>query len=47
MKWGLGAADPRHRVTAIKAYRERTGAGIKEAKKVIDKTAASEKEAVG
>jgi ribosomal protein L7/L12 len=34
------ASDPRHRIAAIKAYREQTGAGIREAKAVIDKIVA-------
>jgi ribosomal protein L7/L12 len=34
------AADPRKRIEAIKAYREQTGAGLKEAVAVIDKIAA-------
>jgi len=37
------AADPRKRIEAIKAYREQTGAGLKEAVAVIDKVAASAK----
>jgi ribosomal protein L7/L12 len=37
------AADPRQRIEAIKAYREQTGAGLKEAVAVIDKVAASAK----
>jgi ribosomal protein L7/L12 len=37
------AADPRKRIQAIKAYREQTGAGIKEAKEVVDKIVASAK----
>jgi len=39
------AADPRKRIEAIKAYREQTGAGLKEAMEVVDKIAASAKEA--
>ena len=39
------AADPRQRIEAIKAYREETGAGLKEAVEVVDKIAASAKEA--
>ena len=38
------AADPRKRIEAIKAYREQTGAGLKEAVEVVDKLAASTKE---
>jgi ribosomal protein L7/L12 len=34
------AADPKQRIAAIKAYREQTGAGLKEAVAVIDKIAA-------
>jgi ribosomal protein L7/L12 len=41
------ASDPRHRVAAIRAYREQTGAGLKEAVAVIDKIAADAKEAGG
>jgi ribosomal protein L7/L12 len=37
------AADPRQRIKAIKAYREQTGAGLKEAVAVIDKVAANAK----
>jgi ribosomal protein L7/L12 len=37
------AADPQQRIEAIKAYREQTGAGLKEAVAVIDKIAASAK----
>jgi hypothetical protein len=37
------AADPQQRIEAIKAYREQTGAGLKEAVAVIDKVAASAK----
>ena len=37
------AADPRQRIEAIKAYREQTGAGLKEAVAVIDKVAANAK----
>jgi ribosomal protein L7/L12 len=40
------AADPKQRIEAIKAYREQTGAGLKEAVAVIDKIA-SAKEAGG
>ena len=39
------ATDPRKRIEAIKAYREQTGAGLKEAMEVVDKIAASAKEA--
>jgi ribosomal protein L7/L12 len=39
------AADPRKRIEAIKAYRVQTGAGLKEAVEVVDKVAASAKEA--
>ena len=39
------AADPRKRIEAIKAYREQTGAGLKEAMEVVDKIAANAKEA--
>jgi ribosomal protein L7/L12 len=39
------AADPRKRIEAIKAYREQTGAGLKVAVAVVDKIAASAKEA--
>ena len=35
------AADPKQRIAAVKAYREQTGAGLKEAVAVIDKIAAS------
>jgi ribosomal protein L7/L12 len=35
------ASDPRQRIAAIKAYREQTGAGIREAKAVIDKLVAN------
>jgi len=35
------ASDPRHRIAAIKAYREQTGAGLREAKAVIDKLVAN------
>jgi ribosomal protein L7/L12 len=35
------AADPKQRITAVKAYRAQTGAGLKEAVAVIDKIAAS------
>ena len=38
------AADPRKRIEAIKAYREQTGAGLKEAVEVVDKLAASTKQ---
>jgi ribosomal protein L7/L12 len=38
------AVDPRKRIEAIKAYREQTGAGLKEAMEVVDKLAASTKE---
>jgi ribosomal protein L7/L12 len=38
------AADPRKRIEAIKAYREQTGAGLKEAVEVVDKIAASAKD---
>jgi ribosomal protein L7/L12 len=41
------ATDPRHRIAAIKAYREQTGVSIRQAKAVIDKVAASAKEAGG
>ena len=41
------AADPRKRIDAIKAYREQTGAGLKEAMEVVDKIAASAKDAGG
>jgi ribosomal protein L7/L12 len=34
------AADPKQRIAAIKAYREQTGAGLKESVAVIDKIAA-------
>jgi ribosomal protein L7/L12 len=37
------AADPRQRIVAIKAYREQTGASLKEAVAVIDKVAANAK----
>jgi len=37
------AADSRQRIEAIKAYREQTGAGLKEAVAVIDKVAANAK----
>ena len=37
------AADPRQRIEAIKAYRQQTGASLKEAVAVIDKLAASVK----
>jgi ribosomal protein L7/L12 len=37
------AADPRKRIEAIKAYREQTGAGLKEAAAVIDKVAVNAK----
>ena len=37
------AADPQQRIEAIKAYREQTGAGLKEAVAVIDKIAAGAK----
>jgi ribosomal protein L7/L12 len=37
------AADPQQRIEAIRAYREQTGAGLKEAVAVIDKIAASAK----
>ena len=37
------AADPRKRIKAIKAYREQTGAGLREAAAVIDKAAANAK----
>lgn len=39
------ASDPRHRIAAIKAYREQTGAGLRQAKAVIDKLVANTKEA--
>jgi ribosomal protein L7/L12 len=39
------AADPQQRIEAIKAYRTQTGAGLKEAMAVVDKIAASAKEA--
>jgi ribosomal protein L7/L12 len=39
------AADPRQRIAAIKAYREQTGAGLKEAVAVVDKITANAKEA--
>jgi ribosomal protein L7/L12 len=39
------AVDPKQRIAAIKAYREQTGAGLKEAVAVVDKIAASAKEA--
>jgi ribosomal protein L7/L12 len=39
------ASDPRKRIEAIKAYREQTGAGLKQAMEVVDKIAASTKEA--
>lgn len=35
------ASDPRHRIAAIKAYREQTGAGIRQAKAVIDRLVAN------
>ena len=35
------AADPRQRIEAIKAYREQTGATLKEAVAVIDEAAAN------
>ena len=41
------ASDPRHRIAAMKAYREQTGAGIRQAKAVIDKLVANTKEAGG
>lgn len=41
------ATDPKQRINAIKAYREQTGAGLKEAMVVIDKIAASAKEGGG
>jgi ribosomal protein L7/L12 len=34
------AADPKQRIKAIKAYREQSGAGLKEAVAVIDKVVA-------
>jgi ribosomal protein L7/L12 len=37
------AADPRQRIEAIKAYRQQTGASLKEAVAVIDKIAAGAK----
>jgi ribosomal protein L7/L12 len=37
------AKDPRQRIKAIKAYREQTGAGLKEAVAVIDEIAVSTK----
>ena len=39
------ASDPRQRIAAIKAYRQQTGAGLKVAMEVVDKIAASGKEA--
>jgi len=39
------ASDPRQRIAAIKAYRQQTGAGLKVAMDVVDKIAASGKEA--
>ena len=41
------ARDPRQRIEAIKAYREQTGAGLKEAVAVIDKLVANAKAAGG
>jgi ribosomal protein L7/L12 len=37
------AADPKQRIAAVKAYREQTGASLKEAVAVIDKVAANAK----
>jgi hypothetical protein len=31
------AADPKNKIAAIKAYREQTGAGLKEAKDVVER----------
>jgi ribosomal protein L7/L12 len=39
------AVDPKQRIAAIKAYRQQTGAGLKVAMDVVDKIAASGKEA--
>jgi|ERR1700723_3254920 ribosomal protein L7/L12 len=39
------ASDPRQRIAAIKAYRQQTGAALKVAMDVVDKIAASGKEA--
>ena len=39
------AVDPKQRIAAIKAYRQQTGAGLKVAMEVVDKIAASAKEA--
>jgi ribosomal protein L7/L12 len=41
------ATDPKRRIAAIKAYREQTGAGLREAKAAIDKIATSAKETGG
>jgi ribosomal protein L7/L12 len=39
------AADPQQRIAAIKAYRQQTGAGLKEAVAVIDRIASGRNEA--
>jgi len=41
------ATDPRKRIEAIKAYREQTGAGLKEALAIIDEIAANTKGGAG